>query len=653
MANATTPVIQINEGKVGIGTIEPNSKLHVFGGSADVELKVTTNDNFISRLGLYEEKPGNLHGGFIQYRGESGDRLEIGSRNSGTDTVHMSIDDNSGNVGIGSLDPTGKLTIETAAIPGIRIYRAATNANFGAIEFRNSNDTATNSRLGFGTNYMRIEGTNNLQFVTNSTEVMRILTTGSIKFNAYNSTYNTGTPTYLLGTDATGNVVKTDMNIGERAYTLPSISGSSSWQLLGRFTAGNGGKSIFIKMVTNAGYNSSVNQNTEVYIRFKTSNGSSLDANGFSGDSSFYTIGAYTGYPGGNIKWVSNAAGGSASSYELYVNMPSYSGTGGFYTVEQTAGTWTPLNNAATDPGAASSTVMLPVKQFKIGGNDLVVGAGGSNSYFANGNVGIGEDSPDAKLHVKQTGAGANTSIITEDNARKLFIGRDEIKCTNLSNAGTILYVQHNSSSTSFGGNVTLGATLSRSCTYDAGGGNFRITPNSGGYSTGYFFNQSDGTFRGGYGTFGGSNTLSYFWIGDNYNDASMVIYPTDGSSSAGFVGIGDPTPGYKLDVNGTIRATGDVIAFSDARVKDNVVTIDNALDKVNRLRGVTYTRNDIEDKQTKMGVIAQEVLEVIPEVVQQDIEGNYSVAYGNMNGLLIEAIKELKAEIEELKSRL
>ena len=111
MANATTPVIQINEGKVGIGTIEPNSKLHVFGGSADVELKVTTNDNFISRLGLYEEKPGNLHGGFIQYRGESGDRLEIGSRNSGTDTVHMTIDDSTGNVGIGTDNPRGKLDV--------------------------------------------------------------------------------------------------------------------------------------------------------------------------------------------------------------------------------------------------------------------------------------------------------------------------------------------------------------------------------------------------------------------------------------------------------------------------------------------------------------------------------------------------------------
>ena len=106
------PIFDVNssgvsyfDGNVGIGTDDPTSKLHVFGGSANTELKVTTNDNYIARLGLYEEKPGNLHGGFIQYRGESGDRLEIGSRNAGTDTVHMSIDDITGNVGIGTDSP--------------------------------------------------------------------------------------------------------------------------------------------------------------------------------------------------------------------------------------------------------------------------------------------------------------------------------------------------------------------------------------------------------------------------------------------------------------------------------------------------------------------------------------------------------------------
>jgi len=120
-----------------------------------------------------------------------------------------------------------------------------------------------------------------------------------------------------------------------------------------------------------------------------------------------------------------------------------------------------------------------------------------------------------------------------------------------------------------------------------------------------------------------------------------------------GDVGVNDSTPSYKLDADGTIRATGDVIAYSDRRVKENIKTIDNALNKVLKLRGVSYNRKDIDDKSTKIGVIAQEVLETIPEVVEKDLEDKYSVAYGNMAGLFIEAIKELKAEVEELKKQI
>ena len=95
----------------------------------------------------------------------------------------------------------------------------------------------------------------------------------------------------------------------------------------------------------------------------------------------------------------------------------------------------------------------------------------------------------------------------------------------------------------------------------------------------------------------------------------------------------------------GDFTATGDVTAFSDARLKDNVETIDNALDKVTAMRGVTFDK----DGKKGTGVIAQEIEEVLPEVVNNN--GEYkSVAYGNIVGTLIEAIKELKAEIEELK---
>ena len=118
-----------------------------------------------------------------------------------------------------------------------------------------------------------------------------------------------------------------------------------------------------------------------------------------------------------------------------------------------------------------------------------------------------------------------------------------------------------------------------------------------------------------------------------------------------GNVGVGDSTPSYKLDVAGTIRATGDVIAYSDERLKENVKTIDNSLEKVNKLRGVEF--NKIGEDKKSIGVIAQEIEKILPEVVETDEDGMKSVAYGNVVGVLIEAIKELNKEVKELKTKL
>ena len=103
------------------------------------------------------------------------------------------------------------------------------------------------------------------------------------------------------------------------------------------------------------------------------------------------------------------------------------------------------------------------------------------------------------------------------------------------------------------------------------------------------------------------------------------------------------------LQVTGNILATGNVTAYSDERLKTNIITISNALEKVLQLHGYTFDRIDLAaERQT--GVIAQEVLKVLPEAVQEDADHYYSVAYGNMVGLLIEAIKEQQKQIEELK---
>lgn len=103
----------------------------------------------------------------------------------------------------------------------------------------------------------------------------------------------------------------------------------------------------------------------------------------------------------------------------------------------------------------------------------------------------------------------------------------------------------------------------------------------------------------------------------------------------------------WQLDMSGNMTVAGDLTAYSDVRVKTNIKTIENALDKVLNLRGVSYTRTDSEDKKTKIGVIAQETLPIVPEVVNQDNDGMYNVSYGNFGGLFIEAFKEQQKQIK------
>jgi hypothetical protein len=119
--------------------------------------------------------------------------------------------------------------------------------------------------------------------------------------------------------------------------------------------------------------------------------------------------------------------------------------------------------------------------------------------------------------------------------------------------------------------------------------------------------------------------------------DANLYVDTTTGR-----VGVGTTNPGYKLDVNGDIYATGNITAYSDKRAKSDIQKIENALDKIDQLNGYTFTMND----KRYTGVIAQEVLPVLPEAVTGSEETNYAVAYGNMMGLIIEAIKELKEKI-------
>jgi hypothetical protein len=145
----------------------------------------------------------------------------------------------------------------------------------------------------------------------------------------------------------------------------------------------------------------------------------------------------------------------------------------------------------------------------------------------------------------------------------------------------------------------------------------------------------------------------------DNYPDLRITRDAGGGShydimtwKGNGNVGIGTTAPEQKLDVNGYISATG-CNCDSDLRWKEKIEPIEDPIDLVTQLRGVTYEWIDkSKGVGRQLGVIAQEVEEVFPEVVHTDSQGYKTVDYSKLTAPLIEAVKSLKSENEDLKER-
>jgi len=123
-------------------------------------------------------------------------------------------------------------------------------------------------------------------------------------------------------------------------------------------------------------------------------------------------------------------------------------------------------------------------------------------------------------------------------------------------------------------------------------------------------------------------------------------------------VGIGVSTPSQALHVSGNICYTGSTGACSDGRYKKDVRTIDNPLETLQKVRGVRYAWKQTEypgmnfDDQQHLGFIAQELKDLLPGVVLADSQGYMSVDYSRLTPLLVEAVKQLKAENDALRIR-
>ena len=210
--------------------------------------------------------------------------------------------------------------------------------------------------------------------------------------------------------------------------------------------------------------------------------------------------------------------------------------------------------------------------------------------------------------------------------------------------------------------------------------------PKAGGTHTGSFIGTTSTRNQSMIGSYSSTKTDQIWSMGNSYRNSAAgtnfgnlygLAYKHTNNATGGTMGSGHQTVWV---TNGTARCSlgtniwtsGNVTAYSDVRVKENLVVIPNAIDKVKQLNGYTFDRTDQQAATPEeedvtydhnptnrhVGVIAQEVLKVLPEAVTGGPNSNvgsedehYSVAYGNMVALLIEAIKEQQVQIDELKA--
>lgn len=275
------------------------------------------------------------------------------------------------------------------------------------------------------------------------------------------------------------------------------------------------------------------------------------------------------------------------------------------------------------------------------------------------GNVGIGTTSPSAFLHIK----GGNNNSLWIDN------GGTQYTSTYIANNGTVkaFVVWDNtnaayqigtavSSSVQFivnnaeamritaGGNVGIGTSSPGALLhlYKSGtsGGSMIIQTVSGNDANLRILDQTREFYIG---TSGGN-----YYVYDANAALNRYIITAGGNHL-----IGTTTDnGERLYVSGSIRATGTITANSDITLKKNLAKIENALEKVEQINGYTYEFKE-DDSKRHAGVIAQEIQEVLPEIVNKGNDGLLGVEYGNISALLIEAIKDLKLQNESLVERL
>lgn len=302
----------------------------------------------------------------------------------------------------------------------------------------------------------------------------------------------------------------------------------------------------------------------------------------------------------------------------------------------------------------------------QVAGAIAVVDAGGLGSLSKSGGTITYTGPSDADIRGLLSGANG----VDIDAGGQITADASEIDHDSLNNFVANEHIDHSGVSITAGTGLTGGGTIAASRTLNVIGGtgitvnadNIEVTPadirslftagsgisidgsgkiaNTGSLSDP---DTTDFVTKAGSQSIGGQKTFNAAIVssGGISMGASDIAY-TGSLSFAGASGS------VTFGAGGSILASDDITAFSDSRLKENVMPIENALEKCAELTGVTFDKINTGIRGT--GLIAQDLQKVLPEAVHEQEDGMLSVAYGNTIGLLINAINELQAEVAKLK---
>lgn len=264
-----------------------------------------------------------------------------------------------------------------------------------------------------------------------------------------------------------------------------------------------------------------------------------------------------------------------------------------------------------------------------------------NNKVFiaSNNFVGVGTSNPQTQLHVRgNTTLDGSLTIPTPMTLGGIFIQKRNPTGSNINVTTYVNLWNTTDTNLSTLCNVGIGTDAPNASLHVAGNTIVDNTIYTGGLSIGIEPTEAPALESNATGT----GTLPPTW---RTSPTSNVIYAMSN------VGIFTSTPEFTFHVEGDIYASGDVVGLSDCNFKSNIRSITAPLDKLSKIQG--YTFNMAGDTRQKIGLLAQEVQQVFPELVYSTSQGHLSLAYANMAGVFVSAINDLTSKVQELEAKL